>query len=177
MNAQMNIESVDSSYRAAIEYLAKNKKNKDFYNHGGEHAKIVFANIFENAKHEVRIFAEDLKSDVPNSGEYKQALSKFFENGGTAKIMIENNPDLNKPIYELLRTNKDKVSIKKTSIRPKYENVFVNFSTADDHIYRLEVDKEEKLARGNFNDTKFTTMLNERFDAMFADERSQSIPI
>ena len=161
-------------YRKSIKYLAENKIGDIFLNKGDAHAKIVFSSLFMVAGDKVRIFAEKLNSYVPNCDEYVSSMRLFLEKGGEVHILLEGEPNINTPLFEMLRNFNKQVNIKVTGYRPKFGDDLINFCTVDDFAYRMETDKQKKVARGSFYDKKQTAQINKVFDLMYNDD-SKSI--
>ena len=57
-------------YRKAVEYLATQKRDFDIHNEGDEYAKVIFTNLFLNARKTLRIAANSLRNSVVDSTEY-----------------------------------------------------------------------------------------------------------
>ena len=164
-----------NEYRESVYYFAKEKKNETFGNAGESHAIDVFSVLFEFAQKELRIFAHNLCSSVPNSEAYMNGLIAFLKKSGTSvRILLEESPDEEsieaKPIFQKLRSlieEKCQIEIRQTSARAKYGDCEINFSTKDNESYRIEYDKDKRAARWNFNDTNVTKRLNFLFDQFF----------
>ena len=81
-------------YRKAVEYFAINKRNFNINNEGDEYAKVIFTNIFANAKKTVRIAANTLRNTVVDSPEYQDALDQFlFRQDSQLYIIISHLPE------------------------------------------------------------------------------------
>lgn len=168
---------MDMEYYAAIEFLARNSIDEVFFNSGENHALAVFVNLFDYVKNNVRIFSQSLCSNVPNSPEYVSSLEKFLKRGGFVNILLEENVSnrnrINEyPIFKMLKPwkNSDYVKIRSTDKKFIYNNSSINFSTADDFAYRIELDKEKRVARCNYRDSSgFTKNANLLFDNIFVN--------
>lgn len=166
-------------YRLAVEYLARQKKDFDIHNEGNECAKVIFANIFVNAKKTVRIAANTLRNDVVNSPEYQDALDAFLSNeGAELKIIISHLPDNvaeNSPnnIYRRLYRHPAYLS-GRIQIRNAKRDLFhlgtqpANFCVADGIMSRIENDVVKRNALCNFGKIDRAVKLEEVFDQGFS---------
>lgn len=166
-------------YRKAVEYYASNHLNYLFHNKGPEHAKIIFENIFKVANEHIRIAANNLwNTEVVNTQEYIDALRTFLDKPNSKlDIILTNEPNWNEVkadeannIYKLLLNYKSKVRIKTgegKNFRKTDTNQIVHLCTADDSIYRLEDNIDERTAICNFKDEKTVSELNKIFDGVF----------
>lgn len=170
-------------YRKAVEYYASNHLNYLFHNKGPEHARIIFENIFKVANEHIRIAANNLwNPEVVNTREYIDALSNFLDKTGSKlDIILTNEPDWNivkktmddRNIYKLLLKYSSKVRIRNgegKSFKTTDTQTVVHLCTADDSIYRLEDNIEERTAICNFGDKKTVSGLNKIFDTVFNSE-------
>lgn len=166
-------------YRLAVEYLASQKKDFDIHNEGNECAKVIFANIFKNAKSSVRIAANTLRNDVVNSSEYQNALDAFLSNeGAELKIIISHLPDNateDSPnnIYRRLHRHPAYLS-GRIQIRNANRDIFhlgtqpANFCVADGIMSRIENDVVKRNALCNFGKKDRAAKLEEVFDKGFS---------
>lgn len=167
-------------YRKAVEYYASNHLNYLFHNKGPEHARIIFENIFKVANEHIRIAANNLwNTEVVNTQEYTDALRTFLDKPDTKlDIILTNEPDWNTVkmttecpnIYKLLLQYPSKVRIKTgegKNFKKTDTHQTVHLCTADDSIYRLEDNIDERTAICNFGDEKTVSELNKIFDGVF----------
>lgn len=166
-------------YRKAVEYYASNHLDYLFHNKGPEHAKIIFENIFKVANEHIRIAANNLwNTEVVNTQEYIDALRTFLDKPNSKlDIILTNEPNWNEVkavetnnIYKLLLNYKSKVLIKTgegKNFKKTDTNQTVHLCTADDSIYRLEDNIDERTAICNFKDEKTVSELNKIFDGVF----------
>lgn len=166
-------------YRLAVEYLASQKKDFDIHNEGNECAKVIFANIFKNAKYTVRIAANTLRNDVVNSSEYQDALDSFLSNeGAELKIIISRLPenateDSPNNIYRRLQRHPAYLS-GRIQIRNAHREMFhlgsrsANFCVADGIMSRIENDVVRRNALCNFGKKDRAAKLEEVFDKGFS---------
>jgi len=163
-----------------IEFLASNQVSEDFFNSGSNHALIVLKTIAKYAKNSIKILAGNLCTSISSDPEYLNHLKNFFLGGGKIQVLLcdfENGNDhFNKGIYKLFVEYKNSVELKKTNARFEIqEGNPIHFTVADNRMYRLETDVNGKVARGNFNDTKNSTILENAFDSVFNSEKSAAI--
>lgn len=166
-------------YRLAVEYLASQKKDFDIHNEGNECAKVIFSNIFLNAKKTVRIAANTLRNDVVNSSEYQDALDAFLSNeAAELRIIISHLPDnateeSSNNIYRRLYRHPAYLS-GRIQIRNANRDLFhlgskpVNFCVADGIMSRIENDVVKRNALCNFGKKDRAVKLEEVFDLGFS---------
>lgn len=171
-------------YRIAVSDYARNKKDYLFHNEGNEHALIILTNIFLNANSHIRIAANKLYNDeVVNTKEYIDAICNFLNKKDTRlEIIITNRPQINdlnsekkeKTFYWAIY-NHEAYSEKRVIIKDGNGGSFkekdnpVNFCTGDEHMYRYEIDINQRKATANFNDKNTTKKLNSSFDKAFSE--------
>lgn len=166
-------------YRQAVEYLASQKKDFDIHNEGNDCAKVIFSNIFLNAKKTVRIAANTLRNEVVDSAEYQDALDAFLSNeGAELKIIIHNLPesateDSSSNIYRRLYRHPSFLT-GRIQIRNANGDLFrlgvkpVNFCVADGVMSRIENDVVKRNALCNFGRKDRAAKLEEIFDRGFS---------
>ena len=166
-------------YRLAVKYLASQKEDFDIHNEGNECAKVIFSNIFMNAKKTVRIAANTLRNEVVNSPEYQDALDAFLSNeGAELKIIISHLPDNateDSPnnIYRRLQRH-PAYMYGRIQIRNANGDLFhlgskpVNFCVADGIMSRIENDVVKRNALCNFGRKDRAVKLEEVFDKGFS---------
>lgn len=162
------------AYGQAVEYNALNSINFVFNNDGEENAKIVFKNIFKTASKQIQIVDRNLNNDLTNSDEYISNLSCFLEKQDTKlDVLLEeafNSTDNNK-IHNLLKRFSNKIVVKKIPTGRFFKNSetgnHLHFCVADDKMYRIEYDIENRKAECNFNDSRLSTSLREIFYHVF----------
>ena len=166
-------------YRLAVEYLASQKKDFDIHNEGNECAKVIFSNIFMNAKKSVRIAANTLRNDVVDSPEYQDALDTFLSNeDAELKIIIRELPvtatdDSPNNIYHRLYRHPAYLS-GRIQIRNAKKDLFhigskpANFCVADGTMSRIENDVIKRNALCNFGKKDRAVKLEEVFDQGFS---------
>jgi len=179
-----------NQYREYIKDLAKNDKNVVFYNSGPEHAALVMATIFKNAKDTVRIFAGNFSGEISSQPEYRSTLESFLGKGGKLKVLLEKEKldDGNEPkLFDILRFYSI-INHKNIELRKRAQKVYrvdetkendsheVHFTVADDKMYRVEDDTKLFTAFGNFNDPEAAKHLISIFDDIFID-KNKSEPI
>ena len=170
--------SIDE-YRLAVEYLARAKEDFDIHNKGNDCAKVIFTNIFMNAKKSVRIAANTLRNDVVDSPEYQDALDTFLSNeDAELKIIIRELPvtatdDSPNNIYHRLYRHPAYLS-GRIQIRNAKKDLFhlgsnpVNFCVADGIMSRIENDVVKRNALCNFGRKDRAVKLEEVFDQGFS---------
>ena len=162
-------------YRKAVEYLATQKRDFDIHNEGDEYAKVIFTNLFLNARKTLRIAANSLRNSVVDSTEYLDALDSFLgRDGTTLQIIISHLPenaseDSTLNIYRRLRLN-PAYSQGRIHIKNAKRCIFrigdtpANFCVADGLMYRIENNIERRTALCNFGNSSRAKLLEERFD-------------
>lgn len=175
-------------YRNGVEDLANLKSEQIHYNSGPEHAMIVFKNIFNSARKEINIFSGSFDDRVCNndSNDYLKSLESYLYGGGKLNIILNSYVDSSSnPTINLLKRFmesdrfKNNIVIKKTNKKLYYNKVNeMHFTTADDRIYRKEIDIEKFIATFSFNQPNEVTKLNEQFHNIFSDPNlSQTIEL
>ena len=166
-------------YRQAVEYLAEQKKDFDIHNEGNDCAKVIFANIFKNAKSNVRIVANTLRNEVVDSQEYQDALDLFLSReGAELKIIINHlptnaNEDSANNIYRRLQRHPSYLA-GRIQIREAGRDLFhlgskpANFCVADGIMSRIESDVEKRNALCNFGKKDRAVKLEEIFNQGFS---------
>lgn len=166
-------------YQQAVEYLASQKKDFDIHNEGNDCAKVIFSNIFMNAKKSVRIAANTMRNDVVDSPEYQNALDAFLSNeGAELKIIIRKLPDnatedSSNNIYRRLYRHPAYLS-GRIQIRNANRDLFhlgakpANFCVADGIMSRIENDVIKRNALCNFGRKERAIKLEEIFDQGFS---------
>jgi hypothetical protein len=174
-------KAVLNLYLQKIEYLALNQVNENFFNSGSNHALIVLNTIVRYAKNHIKVFAGNLCTDISNDKEYIDNLRTFFMNGGKMQVLLcdfNNDNNLsNKNISAVFKDFSKNVTLKKTKnvvIMPSEKNP-IHFTVADSKMYRFETDTVNKIARGNFNDTRNSKILETVFDKLFTSPSAQEI--
>lgn len=166
-------------YREAVEYLAREKKDFDIHNEGNDCAKVIFTNIFINARQTVRIVANTLRNEVVDSPEYQDALDAFLSNEGSElKIIINHLPDNAQEdsannIYRRLHRHPSYLA-GRIEIREAGRDMFhvgdkpANFCVADGVMSRVESDVVKRNALCNFGKRDRAVKLEEVFDNGFS---------
>ena len=136
--------------------------------------KVIFANIFRNARQRVCIAANTLRNEVVDSSEYQDALDVFLGNGGSElQIIISHLPnnateDSSNNIYRRLQHHPaylaGRIHIRNAN-RPLFTlgNKPANFCVADGLMSRIENDIEKRTALCNFGNAKRAQELEEIF--------------
>lgn len=173
-------------YNRAVQYYASKGENYTILNHGPQHAKIIFINMFNNAQKHVRIAAEHMcDNDVVDTPEYIEAVNKFLNQPGSQldilvtsipKEVVEKKENCflrflsNHTAYKAGRVHIKDLEGKHFYIKNSNSNerTYINFSTADSKIYRYENDIEEKTAICNFGDKEKTEQYEKLFDQVFS---------
>lgn len=165
-------------YSEAVEFLASQKKNFDIHNEGDDYARVIFSNIFKNARHTIRIAANSLRNVVVDSPEYQDALCSFLGRDNTLlQIIISQLPESanensSSNIYRRLFLN-PAYSEGKIHLKNAGRNLFTiggkpaNFCVADGLMYRIENDIEKRTALCNFGNESRALKLEEIFDRGF----------
>lgn len=166
-------------YKEAVRYFASSHKNYNIKNEGDNCARVVFANLFLNAKKRIRMVANTLRNAVVDSQEYQDGLDSFLaRKDAKLEILIHHLPetareDVVSNIYRRLSRNpafqEGRVEIKIAG----HDCFFlakkpINFCVADGLMYRLEDDIEKRTAICNFGDKRRAEELEAAFDRVFA---------
>lgn len=160
-------------YEEAISQLAERREPHLFYNEGNEHALVVFKTIFRNAKRNIYIVAKDLiNKQVSNAPEYIDSLGGFLErNDVELNIMLTScdpkamkEAPLFKKIHESKAFRNGNVHIFTLNGKKfKDGDNVVHFCFADEQMYRIETDIENRKASVNFNDPSVVNGLFKNF--------------
>ena len=171
-----------TEYRKAVEYYASNNIDYLFHNKGNDHAKIIFENIFKNAREHIRISAFNLwNTDVVRTEEYLESLKVFLDQPKTRlDILVKSMPadeelteESDNNIYRILYSHPaylaGRIRIKTGNGKcfKTPEGSEVHFCTADGHMYRYEDNIIERTAQCNFNDSSTAENFENLFDSAF----------
>lgn len=168
-------------YRKAVEYYASNSIDNLIHNRGNEHALIIFQNIFRTSNEHIRIAANNLWNDeVVNTKEYIDSLSAFLSKPNSKlDILLTNEPNIEdvkhrkgNNIYNMLYNHRaylsGRVRIKSGEGKTfRYDGKPLHFCTADERMYRLETNPDEREAQCNFCDVAHTGKLIDNFDRVY----------
>ena len=171
-------------YRIAVsKYAEEGVDGYLFHNRGDEHALIILSTIFLNAKRYIRIAANRLYNDeVVNTEEYIKSMKAFLDKKDTRlSIIITKKPSLEEveehgyenTFYWMLY-NHPAYRQGRVEIKDGHGKAFrnadgkpLNFCTGDDRMFRMEGDIDRRQAIANFNDSVYTSLLNDAFDKVF----------
>ena len=165
-------------YKAAVEFFASSNRNFDIKNEGNDCARVVFTNLFLNAKQRIRMVAHTLRNEVVDATEYQDGLDSFLaRENAKLEVIIHHLPmtakeDVVSNLYRRLRFNpayeEGRVEIKVAG-RDRFflRDKPVNFCVADSMMYRLENDIEKRSAICNFGDKRRAAGLESAFDYVF----------
>lgn len=163
-------------YERTVEAYAKEGTDFLFHNQGNKHALIVFKSIFKNAKSTIRIAAGSLdNSEVANSTQYIDALQEYLNRDDSKLYVLLSNPvnhptDL--PLFKMLKEHRafqeGRIELKdgKGKNFKRDGNIF-HFCVADDRMYRIESDIENRAAECNFGDVAMTDFLTGLYTKAF----------
>lgn len=148
-------------YSKSVTDLANSRSDFVFDNYGVEHACIVFDNIFKSAKKEISIYAESLNSVLTNIDKYQKSLLDAIDRNVKVSIKL-NNFDSSLPFID--RLLKKGVKIKKAkNVLQDGKGSRINFTFADNSIYRFEYDVESFKAYCCFNSQDDVKILRSHF--------------
>ena len=165
-------------YKAAVEFFAASHRNYDIKNEGNDCARVVFTNLFLNAKQRIRMVARTLRNEVVDAQEYQDGLDSFLaREDAKLEIIIHHLPvtaktDVVSNLYRRLRFNPaydaGRIEIKVAG-RDRFflGDKPVNFCVADGIMYRLENDIEKRTAICNFGNTRRAEELESAFSHVF----------
>jgi len=165
-------------YKAAVEFFAASHRNYDIKNEGNDCARVVFTNLFLNAKQRIRMVAHTLRNEVVDAQEYQDGLDSFLaREDAKLEIIIHHLPETAKEVqasnlYRRLRFNpayEEGRIVIKVAGRDRFfiGKKPVNFCVADGMMYRLENDIEKRTAICNFGDKRKAEGLESAFDRVF----------
>lgn len=150
-------------YKQAVSSLASRRINFNIRNEGDDFAKVIFANIFQNATRTVHIVANSLRNSVVDSKEYLDSLDSFLGRDGAilqiilSKVPENLNEESSENIFCRLRRHpaydEGRITIKDAK-RDRFfiKDTPVHFCVADAMMYRIEDDIAKRTALCNFND-------------------------
>jgi len=171
------------AYEEEIANLAAKKKNKRFYNSDSEHAKIVVRELMANADSYVYIVCCDMCADVSNNDSYIEAVKNFLTKDSKPKIEIlfthYKNYFMDLPIAQTLKQYPEQVLLKRLpeGMLIGKDGNQIDFTVSDDRAYRVEIDVDNQIAFGNFNNCENAKVLKERFEHFFSDPEMIAIPL
>lgn len=164
-------------YRNYVNNLANDKKDYQFPNSSKKHAAIVMSTIFKYAKERVYIYDDNLNGNIANfESDFYENIENFLKNGGILKIVINDEINIESPLYYRLNEFKNKnynIELKKPDKKfiksfllknEDKEDWNLYFTSADNSMIRIETDNKYKLAFCNFNNEKFSTSLISKMD-------------
>lgn len=168
----------DSNYKEFVNSISKSGENRTFLNSDEEHALDVLIQLFQQARHTVRIFAGCLCKHVGNRSEYVVAISEFIEREGTSLYILLNDFDeefaKSSNLFKRLayyKTLGKSIYIKSTTSRPYRiedpQKKEVHFTVGDENAYRIETDIEKRTAECNFNNPALAKETATFFDSLF----------
>jgi len=165
-------------YKAAVKFFAASHRDFDIKNEGNDCARVVFSNLFLNAKQRIRMVAHTLRNEVVDAKEYQDGLDSFLaRENAKLQVIIHHLPETAKDdvvsnLYRRLRFNPayddGRIEIKIAG----HDRFFlggkpVNFCVADGMMYRLENDIDKRTAICNFGNKKRAEELESVFDQGF----------
>ena len=133
-------------YIEAITRLADAKVNQRFLNDSASHAKLLSDLMIGRAEKETIIYSKCLKEAY-----FKDALAKAK---GKVRILVDNAD-----AAEWVRALGVHITVRSTS-RPIGQHFFV----VDGESFRMELDRDPKIAVANFNEPTACSALRKRFD-------------
>jgi hypothetical protein len=168
-----------AEYEDSMRNLADVQDTFDFSNSSAAHASVVMCNIFRTADDYVYIFAEDLAGNVSNE-RYVNELKRFMrkDNRTTLTVILEAAPKRRsaaiKAILECKEHKPGKITIGYANDTQKAQDLLeegkkMHFTIADDRMYRKEIDTDEFVAKGSFNNPEQVKFLNEKFQILLSD--------
>ena len=165
-------------YKVAVQFFASSHSNFDIKSEGDDCARVVFTNLFLNAKQRIRMAAHTLRNEVVDAKEYQDALDSFLaREDAKLEIIIHHLPMTAKEgvasnLYRRLRFNPaydaGRIEIKVAG-RDRFflGDKPVNFCVADGIMYRLENDIEKRTAICNFGNKRRAGELESAFGHVF----------
>ena len=167
---------IDAGYKDYIKYVAENRKNEMVYNSSAEHAIVVLSELIKNAKHYVHIVCKNMDPAVTNDECYLEAVESFLENESSKELSIlltdSYNSSQKSEIFELLKRYPKKVVVRslENKIQITSKDRPINWTVSDDTAYRIEIDIDNCIAVGNFNDSAMAKRYNDHFKRFFTDD-------
>lgn len=163
----------DPSYDEFVDGLAKNSHDLTFKNYSEEHELSILKAIFNHSKNHISLFYDDMDARIFGNKTLIRAARAFLELDYSKLFIVVRNHTFTADHCEftkqLLGEFGYKIDIRKTSINSRVDEMPLNFIIADNHIYRLEDDIDNKTATGSFNDRETTAILQGLFLDIFSD--------
>lgn len=197
-DAPTNVQSELNEFERYIFRIKEKYPKELFFNSGTEKSVISLSQIINQAKYKVVIFAQSLCDlEEPKQGnpaqykEYIDSLSGFLEsapdNSKSLQVLLQKNingqeveqklKENNQALWELFVLFKEKVDLRFTTanISQRNSNTPINFTIADQRAYRLEYDVDTRSAECCFDDPFVCSVLEAKFDTIFASAIRWSI--
>jgi len=161
-------------YEKSIKFLATNSENFEFTNKGAQHASIVLVNMLNQTEEEFLMFSGTFNSEVTDQDAFLFALERYLESSKKFKLLLEEKIKKESKAFKLFKKYAKKdgiIEFKQASqdflneVKDIFEDNILHFSVSDGKRYRLETDKENFKAIGNFNDPT----LAQSFKSLFED--------
>jgi len=160
-------------YEKSIKFLAANSEDFEFTNKGAEHASIVLVNMLNQTEDEFLMFSGTFNSDVADQDAFLFALERYLESGKKFKLLLEEEIKKESKAFKLFKKYAKKdgiVEFKQASqdfineVKDIFEGNILHFAVSDSKRYRLETDKENFKAIGNFNDPQLAQSFKDLFE-------------
>lgn len=149
-------------YEGFVDECFKNNSDKPFDNSSAEHATVLIKKMFEYGKKEINIYTGCLADGIYGNDELVETAKKYLSAGGKLQIIFQDQ--LSKSSIE----DKKFVQACRGSnvvfyqLQQQYHNTVGNhFSTMDGKAFRLETDKDKKLAIASANNEEQCKIFNE----------------
>lgn len=175
------VDPTIKDYEIFISNLAAGGEDKVFLNSSAVHAAIVMKTLFKHSKKDVMVYAYNLNGEVSKDKAYQNEVRSFLERGGNLSVLVE---DANSCVegemfqiinhYRFFHPDRVKVRASKVSIVDSItdnnlsKETQIHFTISDDKGYRKEVDINNFLAQGNFNDPIEVQKLSSIFNTIFS---------
>lgn len=168
-----------SEYEVAVEHIASRHQNIDLHNKGEECALIVYENILKNAHEDVRVaMGSFMDNNVVNNQRFISALSAYLKQPQSRlKILLTEfdseywrakNDSLLAILYGHPAYKEGRIEIKNSDGKKFLsDGNAIHFLVADNLMYRLETNIEERSSICNFGDADFSRVLISVFDSAF----------
>lgn len=136
-------------YEGFVDECFKNNSEKPFDNSSAEHATVLIKKMFEYGKTTINIYTGCLEDAVYGNDDLIEKAEKYLRNGGQLQIILQDQLTKEslgaKKFVQSCHNNNEKVVF--YQLKEKYRDIVKNhFSTMDDTAFRLETDKDKKLA-------------------------------
>jgi len=165
-----------TEYEETIKWLAKARKNEVFYNSSESHATVVLSSMFENAEHYVHTVCGDLCGDLSTNSEFIKQVENFLSSDPNRKFYVlfdaYNEKFGETKLAKILLKYSEQVQTRrlKDAAYLTYKGIRAHLTISDNRAFRLEINVDDKMAFGNFNDKEKAKIFDDVFNRYFSDD-------